>query len=327
MLSTDVFDWIRSRPEKSGILYFGYPYTQDIRHGLEMGINTSFARLLARAKTQGTVFSDTLTIGRQSLTIPSQEVPGLASQLGLTAFANIAEDSFAEGFLKSFLCASSVRSMDYSAYQDADIVHDLNQPIPDELRGAFDTLIDGGSIEHIFDIKQVLSNYMGLVKRNGNIFLMTTANNLCGHGFYQFSPEFFYRVFDPSNGFETLEVALIESPLLSVERSRHTLCFHANDPSVVGKRIQLVNCRPTMIFVHAQKTSDIEPFSNPPLQSDYSEVKWETKRIESGPEAARQSSDKAEFSYLSIWEELRRRVRQRRKNSHRNKRFFKRIGF
>jgi len=30
----------------------------------------------------------------------------------------------------------------------------------------------------------------------------TPASNLCGHGFYQFSPELFYRALNATNGFE-----------------------------------------------------------------------------------------------------------------------------
>jgi hypothetical protein len=182
-------------------------------------------------------------------------------------------------------------------------------------------------MEHIFDIRQVLDNYMALVKTGGNIFIQTTANNLCGHGFYQFSPEFFYRVFDPANGFETREVVLIESPLLSVERSRHNRYFHVSNPAEVGKRIQLVNCRPTMIFVHAVKISDQPHFSTPPLQSDYADTKWEKKRLSTTAVSSAARTPDETFRFLSPWQEFQRRIRQKRKNSHRNKRFFKRLDF
>jgi hypothetical protein len=293
-----------------------------------MGINTSFAHLLVEARLQGVEFSDTLTIGRQSLTVPHKELSRMAARLGVAADAtHCTGDGFAEGFLTGLLGARSVRSLDYSDYQQAEIVHDLNQPLPPELHNVFDALIDGGSIEHIFDIRQVLSNYMALVKTGGSVFILTTANNLCGHGFYQFSPEFFYRVFDPANGFETREVVLIESPLLSVEKSRHSRYFHANNPAAIGKRIQLVNCRPTMIFVHARKVAEQPPFSSPPLQSDYSDIKWDQKRLSTPAGCGAGAAPGEPFRFLSPWQELQRRLRQKRKNSHRNRRFFKRLDF
>lgn len=290
-----------------------------------MGINTSFAHLLVQARLQGAEFTETLTIGRQSLTVPRRELARMAARLGLSEASLPGGDGFAEGFLSGFLAARSVRSLDYSDYQQADIVHDLNQPLPQDLRNSFDALIDGGSIEHIFDIRQVLANYMALVRTGGSVFILTTANNLCGHGFYQFSPEFFYRVFAPANGFETRQVVLIESPLLSVEKSRRSRYFQVNDPAAVGKRIQLVNCRPSMIFLHARKVSEQQPFATAPLQSDYSDLKWDSKRLGAGEsEAAPPVSD---FRFLSAWQELQRRLRQKRKNSYRNKRFFKRLEF
>jgi len=289
-----------------------------------MGINTSFAHLLVQARLQGVEFMDTLTIGRQSLAVPRWELAHMATLLGVSSGGAVAGDGFAERFVSDLLGARSVRSLDYSDYQQADIIHDLNQPLAPELHNSFDTLIDGGTMEHIFDIRQVLANYMALVKTGGSIFILTTANNLCGHGFYQFSPELFYRVFGPANGFETREVVLIESPLLSVEKSRHNLYFHANNPAEVGKRIQLVNCRPTMIFVHARKTAELPLFATPPLQSDYSDTKWDTKRVTDRDSAP---DDSGAFNFLPPWQEWRRHLRQKRKNSHRNKRFFKRLDF
>jgi hypothetical protein len=279
---------------------------------------------LVEARLQGVEFADTLTIGRQSLTIPRRELSRMAARLGLADSGPLADDAFAERFLSRFLGARSVRSLDYSDYQQADIIHDLNQPLAPELNNSFDTLIEGGTMEHIFDIRQVLANYMALVKTGGSIFTLTTANNMCGHGFYQFSPEFFYRVFDPANGFETRDVVLIESPLLSIEKSRHSCYFHANNPAEVGKRIQLVNCRPTTIFVQARKISEQRPFATPLLQSDYSVGKWQNKRLPAAtPNSALSSADA--FRFLSPCQEWQRRLRQKRKNSHCNKRFFKRL--
>ena len=292
-----------------------------------MGINTGLARLLVRARLQGAVFTNTVTIGRQSLAVPLPVLSQLARQLRLTDAPATGSGDFAENFLHNFLGAQHVNAIDFSDYQQADIIHDLNRPLPANLAGRFDALIDGGSLEHIFDIRQALENYMNLVRIGGRVFILTTANNFCGHGFYQFSPEFFYRVFDPANGFRIRNVIMIESPLLSLEHNKNPRYFYVNDPSVVGKRVQLVNRWPTAIFAHAQKTEQKQLFARLPLQSDYDEFKWRKNRL---PEAGEQTSDSrqaAVFNYLSVGEELRRRFRQWRKNSARNKRFFTRVKF
>lgn len=102
----------------------------------------------------------------------------------------------------SYLGAASVNSMDYSDFEGASIIHDLNIPVPKELRNKFDVVFDGGTTEHVFDVRMVVTNIKNLLKVGGYFIAFTPANNLCGHGFYQFSPEFYRTVFSEENGFK-----------------------------------------------------------------------------------------------------------------------------
>ena len=283
-----------------------------------MGINTSIGALLLAARDEGVDFSHTMTIGRQALTIPPEELSALAKKHGIENAQppGFAADGWADDFFVRFLGAASVSSMDYSDYQSADIVHDLNKPVPDELRERFDCVIDGGTIEHVFDVRQVLENYMGMVKLGGSLFIATPANNLCGHGFYQFSPEFFYRVFSTDNGFAVRNMVLIESPLLSVEASRHLRYFHVVDPEKIRKRVELVNCKPVMLFVHAERRENVPLFASNPYQSDY-QTQWKEAQREDTEGKPAQP-----FRYESRWKEFRRRLRQRKKNGLHRGRFF-----
>jgi 2-polyprenyl-3-methyl-5-hydroxy-6-metoxy-1,4-benzoquinol methylase len=103
---------------------------------------------------------------------------------------------------RAVLDAKNVLSLDYSDYEQCDIVHDMNQTVDPSLHEKFDAVIDGGTLEHVFNFPVAISNCMKMVKVNGSIFIFTTANNFLGHGFYQFSPELFCRIFSPENGFE-----------------------------------------------------------------------------------------------------------------------------
>jgi hypothetical protein len=283
-----------------------------------MGINTSVAMLLVRARLHGTRFTRVVTIGRQALTIPKKDLKMMARKLGIHGidWKSFASKVFAEDFFRYLLGAESVQSIDYSDYEKVDIVHDLNTQIPDDLDGAFDVLIDGGSIEHIFDVKQVLTNYMNMVKVGGCLFLITSANNQCGHGFYQFSPEFFYRVFGHANGFIVNDTILIECPLLNLGASRRQRCFRVVDPAEVGRRIDLVNRKPVLIFIHATRISNETPFREVPLQSDYRE-KWQSAATDHALEEAAKP-----FEYLTTWQEFCRKWRQRKENSLANDHFF-----
>jgi hypothetical protein len=293
-----------------------------------MGITASTAALLARARQDGARFDETATIGRQSLALSNADLAKLARRLNIlepdwNAFAG---DGYCEDFFRHFLGARQITSFDASDYQNASVVHDLNRPIPPEYTKAFDALVDGGTIEHIFDIKQVLSNYMSLVRIGGDVFICTTANNLCGHGFYQFSPEFFYRVFNEANGFRIESVCMIETPFHLVEKSSRQRVFKVADPASVGKRMVIVTDKPVSIYVQARRIADRPLFAEPPHQSDY-RAKWtapaSTSRQLELQEQAGGAANGHAFSYLSGWQAFRRSHLQRRKNSLRNRRWFK----
>ena len=101
-----------------------------------------------------------------------------------------------------YLGASTVESLDYSPFEDASIIHDLNNPIPPELYNRFDFIYDGGTIEHIYDIKMTMENIKGMLRVGGIFAGLACADGCLGHGFYQFSPELYRTVFSEENGYK-----------------------------------------------------------------------------------------------------------------------------
>ncbi|HQV53242.1 MAG: hypothetical protein IPF95_14935 [Flavobacteriales bacterium] len=87
---------------------------------------------------------------------------------------------------------------------------------------------------------------------------ITPANNQMGHGFYQFSPELYFRVFSPENGFEVQKVFL----------NTNGSIYEVADPLDVGSRVELTNSRPAALVVIAKKVKNIAEFQIP-QQSDY----------------------------------------------------------
>jgi hypothetical protein len=131
-------------------------------------------------------------------------------------------------------------------------------------------VIDGGTLEHVFDFRQAAINVSKLLKVGGHVISVTPCNNFMGHGFYQFSPELFYRVFSPENGFE------VESMVLA-EVNADGDWFEAADPDVARARVTLVNGARTYLMMRARKTGEVEMFAKTPQQSDYS-VLWQDDR-------------------------------------------------
>jgi len=115
-------------------------------------------------------------------------------------------------------------------------------------------------VEHVFNFPTSIRNSMQLVRVGGRFVTATTGNNFCGHGFYQFSPELFFRVFSPENGFSVLEMYMAEQG----GRTRRVM-----DPAEVKSRVELCNSRPAFLLVHARRDAAVELFTRTPQQSDY----------------------------------------------------------
>ena len=227
-----------------------------------MGLDFQGLRLIRELPRMGISFSATVMIGRQTysdLLKPSD----LASTFGITEQEATPELAFK--YIEPRLCllgATRIESIDRSDYEQATILHDMNQPIPDALKGSFSLVFESGTLEHIFNFPQSIKNCMEMVRVGGHFVGITVANNLMGHGFYQFSPELYYRVLSAENGFQIEAMWLAETP-------KGAQWYRVADPQSVGYRVELTNMRSTYLIVVARRVRDAEIFKATPQQSDY----------------------------------------------------------
>jgi hypothetical protein len=98
----------------------------------------------------------------------------------------------------------------------ADIRLDLNKPVPEKYRERFKVVIDIGTLEHIFDTRQCLENYLRMVKTGGLFTLVTPINGYFGHGLHVFNPEGIKEALKINN-FEILYCKYITSTGYEVE--------------------------------------------------------------------------------------------------------------
>jgi hypothetical protein len=237
-----------------------------------MGVSWHHVKSLIDTYQAGASFENTLTLGRLNLLISPWELrrqivlPELAGKYDqfLTPHPIYSEPLF------ELLGAKNVCSIDASAYEAANIIHDLNKPIADEFKQRFDLVDDGGTLEHVFHFPTALKNAMELVKVGGHLLINTVANNFMGHGFYQFSPELFYRTLSEENGFQ------IER-LVMHNRIDNSQWYDVPDPKSVRSRIELIS-EPIQIglWVRARRVAAVPIFANTPQQSDYSELAWKS---------------------------------------------------
>lgn len=231
-----------------------------------MGLSNGNMALVLMAMRNARARDAVATIGKQvfwpSRSFLERALAASGSTLTVEeVFAAVGSRRDGSEFFK-LLGAAHVDEVDASDYEGASIVHDMNIPLPPQHRHRYDVVFDGGSLEHIFDVRQVLENIGSMLKVGGLFVGTTPANNLLGHGFYQFSPELFYRYFSPANGWGFTAVFLCEH-----QRDPPGFWF-VEDPQIRGRRIEIQTRSQLNVLVVAERTANI-PSPVTPQQSDY----------------------------------------------------------
>lgn len=222
-----------------------------------MGIDIHALQLLQCNKQKNGKLGKTLTLGRQAVLLG----PKLAKK-----WIGTDQGAWCENLLIKNFDAEKVDSIDNSDYEDASIIYDYNNPIPEILKNQYDTVLDFGCSEHIFDVAQAFENTIDVCKVGGIILHILPADGFCGHGFYQFTPEFFFSLYSEENGFEQTVVFLAD--LYDPKK-----WYQVNKPNN-GQRINIRTKNETCIIVMTKKGSDKQLSLQ---QSDYTHL-WNKQK-------------------------------------------------
>ena len=238
-----------------------------------MGLTATDIELLLELRRKNSGCKRIATIGSLSLYLHSRQLKRLKSLLpGSRALEDYRWGDTADAFLKELTGATEVTSVDMSDYQGSTIVHDMNLPLarlrPD-LAEQFDLVIDGGTLEHVFNFPITVSNLMSLLRKGGYFLTANPTNNLCGHGFYQFTPELMHRCYCRANGFRIVHVLLTKARHMSVEMDPSPVSYSVNYPMRLGRRVLLRNRLPVVIRALAEKVADQPTEGLTVQQSDY----------------------------------------------------------
>ena len=238
-----------------------------------MGVDIQFARSLVQDHKHFSGKTDAVMLGRQGWavrkrfnallrrTMRDEDVPREMDRLA-------GPDGFAEPFF-DLLGLPGIQSMDMSAYENCDVVHDLNEPPRDELRNRFDVIIDGGTIEHVFNTPQALDGVFHMLRDDGIFISINGMTGWAGHGFYQFSPEIVWRYWGEARGCEVIRcLALPENPSLETR--------DVTDTGKAGRRFRGRDMPGRWyLYYIIRKTADANPAERitNTQQSDYA-VRW-----------------------------------------------------
>ena len=228
-----------------------------------MGIDIAAFEFLLRAHADGGAFGRTVTLGRQRLLMRDEAAErryaAVLARYRPDLTVHDIRDENVDRMLEA-LGASPSHFLDNSAYEGAQVIHDLNEKLPDGLKGAYDTVIDIGTLEHVFNIGTGLKSMAEMVRPGGRFLCLNVADNHLGHGFWQFGPEAFFRTFSPANGFEPRSADLY-----------HRGAFHPlRDPEAAGRRLPERTPGYAYITFTAKRLEDRPIFADGwPVQADY----------------------------------------------------------
>jgi hypothetical protein len=179
----------------------------------------------------------------------------------------------------------------------------MNDPLPPQHAEQFDLVFDGGTLEHIFNVPCALRNCMELVRPGGHLILHTPTNNWSGHGFYQFSPELFFRAFSADNGYRV-------ERMVAYEVYPNSPFYAVSDPKQVRSRVELARGQHrVLLLVLARRLHIADIFKQPPQQSDYVE-EWAARSARAGRAQEKTAAGRAALAWKEgrLLRALRRRI-------------------
>lgn len=211
-----------------------------------------------------------LTLARQGIHIPKDKCDKLLSKHNINLIDYY--DKYCEIFFRKigFNCVDSI---DYSDYENATIIYNMNIQVPIHLHGKYNYIYDGGTTEHIFNIPQVYENIFNMLCVDGIYCSVTVNNNFSGHGMYQFSPEFFQSVCQAKYGMEIINIYLgkVNTPFEEWHSVKDAKSF------IDGRNTFKFDLdTPVYILTIAKKVTE-NRFSltkNPPNQYSYEHIEW-----------------------------------------------------
>lgn len=113
-------------------------------------------------------------------------------------------------FFGEFAGVRSVRAIDASPFEGADIVWNLNDPIPDANARSCDFIFDGSCLDNIWDPAAALRSFSKMLRPGGRMVLVEHGTAIQG-AILAFSPEWFFGFF-AANDYERCAIMMYRFP-------------------------------------------------------------------------------------------------------------------
>ena len=171
-----------------------------------MAILRQMATLILREHRRLPIKGTVVTIGRQSVALTRDEANKLLIQEGVpirdARLVEVDEATVGSSGLNfisdrsffSMFSEAKVLSLDVSAYEGADIVHDLNTPLPSHLRSMADFIYNGSCLDNLFDPASAIKAMSQMLRPCGRIIHAEHGSPIQG-ALICYSPEWFFNFY------------------------------------------------------------------------------------------------------------------------------------
>lgn len=146
-------------------------------------------------------------------------------------------------------------SIDLFPGESPDRIVDLSAPFPSDMEGRFDAFLDSGTLEHVFDVRTACTGLINSLRIGGIAMHISPFGGFENHGFYQFGPKFFARLY-AANGFHEMQSWIIG---LTEDDNRGTVVPVADFDAAL--RPDPASYRSLVLF--AARRSEVRPFVAP----------------------------------------------------------------
>jgi SAM-dependent methyltransferase len=162
------------------------------------------ARFIIREGKHSPIRGSVLLIGRQTVFLTPERFSALMREEGMqidSALPLSLDTSTQSGAGRGFISdacffkafgAATVAAIDVSDYEGAEIVHNLDLPIPAHLEGKFDFICNGSVLDNVFNPIMGLGNISRMLAPGGRVIHFEHASNAVNNAYLQFSPNWFF---------------------------------------------------------------------------------------------------------------------------------------
>lgn len=269
-----------------------------------MGLGFHMVEALIREHLHRPIKGDVVLVGRQTVYFSPEHILGLMREHGVDVSSWTPEQleldkttvdrhgSFkaddpliSDRQLFNLLSDANILALDHSDYEGAEIVHDLTKPVPDKLRGCADVIVDGSTLDNVFDPAMTVSNFAEMLRPGGRLITTNMLSN--HHEPYSILPPLWYLDYFVMNGFADCKVYILvygpdnDTNVFTVDLDA---LIHHPDRQVSSFRSNYTMATIVLAEKGADSTSDVRPSQQHyRSDADWATYKKNLARIKDNP--------------------------------------------